>query len=139
MGGGYHARAHHPDATVRCAEQAGTLESTIRHELLHMLIESYAQPGTPLWFREGLVLYFTEPKTAAQANEQHSPDVAESGEGAARSGERRAVAARLRRSACEGGATGTASTAKQKLLDWVQNGIARLTVMRGSFRAPDVR
>jgi stage II sporulation protein D (peptidoglycan lytic transglycosylase) len=40
--------------------QAGTLESTIHHELLHMLIESYAHPGTPLWFREGLVLYLAE-------------------------------------------------------------------------------
>ena len=42
-------------------QQAGTLESTLRHELLHMLIESYARPGTPLWFREGLVLYLGEP------------------------------------------------------------------------------
>ncbi len=41
--------------------EAGTLESTIRHELLHMLIDSYAAPGTPLWFREGLVLYLTAP------------------------------------------------------------------------------
>ncbi len=41
--------------------QAGTLEGTLRHELLHMLIESYARPGTPLWFREGLVLYLSEP------------------------------------------------------------------------------
>ena len=38
-------------------QRSGALESTIRHELLHMLIESYARPGTPLWFREGLVLY----------------------------------------------------------------------------------
>jgi stage II sporulation protein D (peptidoglycan lytic transglycosylase) len=36
---------------------AGTLESTLRHELLHMLVEEHAKPGTPLWFREGLVLY----------------------------------------------------------------------------------
>ena len=41
--------------------EAGTLEGTLRHELLHMLIESYAQPGTPLWFREGLVLYLSAP------------------------------------------------------------------------------
>jgi stage II sporulation protein D len=46
--------------------EAGTLESTIRHELLHMLIDSYALPGTPLWFREGLVLYLTEPNTASK-------------------------------------------------------------------------
>jgi len=42
-------------------KQAGTLESTLRHELLHMLIEAHAKPGTPVWFREGLVLYLSEP------------------------------------------------------------------------------
>ncbi len=41
-------------------EQSGALESTLRHELLHMLIESYAKAGTPLWFREGLVLYLSD-------------------------------------------------------------------------------
>jgi stage II sporulation protein D len=40
---------------------AGTLGSTLRHELLHMLVEEHAKAGTPLWFREGLVLYLTEP------------------------------------------------------------------------------
>lgn len=48
-------------------KQAGTLESTLRHELLHMLIEAHAKPGTPVWFREGLVLYLSEPNAAAQA------------------------------------------------------------------------
>jgi stage II sporulation protein D len=33
------------------------LESTLRHELLHMLVEEKARAGTPLWFREGVVLY----------------------------------------------------------------------------------
>lgn len=33
------------------------LDSTLRHEFLHLLIESRARPGVPLWFREGLVLY----------------------------------------------------------------------------------
>jgi stage II sporulation protein D len=41
-------------------ERSGALESTLRHELLHMLIETYARPGTPLWFREGLVLFLAE-------------------------------------------------------------------------------
>jgi stage II sporulation protein D len=50
------------------------LESTLRHELFHVLVESKASAATPLWFREGLVLYFTgeiqgsgttEPMTAA--------------------------------------------------------------------------
>ena len=42
----------------------GSLESTLHHELLHMLIESYAKAGTPRWFREGLVLYLTAPNEA---------------------------------------------------------------------------
>ncbi len=47
-------------------KQAGTLESTLRHELLHMLIEAHAKPGTPVWYREGLVLYLSQPNAAAQ-------------------------------------------------------------------------
>ena len=43
---------------------AGTLEGTLRHELLHMLVESHAKPGTPLWFREGLVLYLSQSSDA---------------------------------------------------------------------------
>jgi stage II sporulation protein D len=35
------------------------LESTLRHELFHLLIESRARPGIPIWFREGLVLYLS--------------------------------------------------------------------------------
>ncbi len=46
---------------------AGTLDSTIHHELMHMLIESYARPGTPRWFREGLVLYLTSPHVSNPA------------------------------------------------------------------------
>ena len=33
----------------------GLLQSTLRHELLHVLIESHAKQGLPIWFREGLV------------------------------------------------------------------------------------
>src|SRR5271165_7382549 len=47
---------------------AGTLESTLRHELLHMLVESHAKPGTPLWFREGLVLYLSQPRAGTTVN-----------------------------------------------------------------------
>jgi stage II sporulation protein D len=46
-----------PLATLRARS---ILESTLRHELAHLLIEVRAHPGTPLWFREGLVLYFTD-------------------------------------------------------------------------------
>jgi stage II sporulation protein D len=33
----------------------GVLEGTVRHEMLHVLVESCAAPDLPLWFREGLV------------------------------------------------------------------------------------
>ena len=42
----------------------GTLDSTLRHELLHILVESHAKTGTPLWYREGLVLYLAQPNVA---------------------------------------------------------------------------
>jgi hypothetical protein len=32
-------------------------ESVLRHEFLHMLVEDNAAADTPLWFREGLVVY----------------------------------------------------------------------------------
>ena len=38
------------------------LESTLRHEFFHLLIEPRARPNTPLWFREGLVLYLSDPE-----------------------------------------------------------------------------
>jgi stage II sporulation protein D len=35
----------------------GAVDSTIGHELAHVLMEAQAAPGLPLWFREGLVEY----------------------------------------------------------------------------------
>ena len=35
----------------------GALESTLRHELLHVFVEAQAAGGLPVWFREGLVGY----------------------------------------------------------------------------------
>jgi stage II sporulation protein D len=43
-------------------KEKSILESTLRHELAHLLVESRARAGTPLWFREGLVLYLADPK-----------------------------------------------------------------------------
>jgi stage II sporulation protein D len=37
------------------------LQSTLRHELLHLLLESHARADTPLWFREGLALFLADP------------------------------------------------------------------------------
>lgn len=35
------------------------LPGVLRHEFLHLLVESNAKQDTPLWFREGLVVYLT--------------------------------------------------------------------------------
>ena len=40
------------------------LESTLRHELYHLLIESKSRAGIPLWFREGLALYLAPPESS---------------------------------------------------------------------------
>ena len=42
---------------VSTLQRTQSLDSTLRHEFLHMLIESNARSDTPLWFREGLVVY----------------------------------------------------------------------------------
>lgn len=42
-------------------EKKSILESTLRHEFIHLLIEARAHHGTAVWFREGLVLYFSDP------------------------------------------------------------------------------
>ena len=101
--------------------EAGTLESTIRHELLHMLIDAYALPGTPLWFREGLVLYLTAPNASSKPSENF--DDLKSLEKALRAPAseeelRHAYAAARARVAQLARQRG-----KQALIDWVQNGL----------------
>lgn len=52
-----------PLATLR---SKSVVDSTLRHELAHLLIEAHAHPGTPLWFREGLTLFFADRSSFAQ-------------------------------------------------------------------------
>jgi stage II sporulation protein D len=44
------------------------LESTLRHEFFHLLVESRTRPDTPLWFREGLTLFL-----AAEPDRRQEP------------------------------------------------------------------
>jgi len=48
------------------------LESTLSHELLHVLIESRAAPNLPVWFREGLVGFLEGEAKSAPAREKPS-------------------------------------------------------------------
>src|SRR5262249_33272029 len=46
-----------PAATLRAR---GVLESTLRHEIVHVFLETRAAPGLPVWFREGLAAYLSD-------------------------------------------------------------------------------
>jgi stage II sporulation protein D len=45
-------------------EKRSIVESTLRHEIFHVLVEAKARAGTPLWFREGIVLFLSNPTAA---------------------------------------------------------------------------
>jgi stage II sporulation protein D len=100
---------------------AGTLESTVRHELLHILVESHAKAGTPLWYREGLVLYLAQPNSGVRPTGTFaSVSLLEKALRAPASEQelRRAYAeaeARVAKLEREHG--------KEMLIDWLQNGL----------------
>ncbi len=48
-------------------QPAAPRDPTIRHELLHIFIESQSTGPLPLWFREGLVSYLSQPVPAPAA------------------------------------------------------------------------
>jgi stage II sporulation protein D len=100
---------------------AGTLDSTIHHELLHMLIESYARPGLPQWFREGLVLYLTTPNAAAAPGA--GPDNLSALESSLRAPQSEQELRRAYLQAQARVAQLAQQHGKDTLIDWVQNGI----------------
>jgi len=113
--------------------ETGTLASTIRHELLHMLIDSYALPGTPLWFREGLVLYLTAPNASVKPS-----DNVDDLKGLEKSLRSPASEEELRH-AYAGARARVAQLARQHgkaaLLDWVQNGLPPELASGGAQRS----
>ena len=48
-------------------QHTNALDSTLRHEFLHIVLESQSRPTAPLWLREGLALYLENPSAAAPA------------------------------------------------------------------------
>lgn len=52
------SRIHLQPATL--LQDRGALEETLRHELMHVMVESHARTGLPVWFREGLVGYLSD-------------------------------------------------------------------------------
>ena len=56
-------------------KEKSILDSTLRHESAHLLIEARAHAGTPLWFREGLTLYFADPGKNFEPSKQRNRHV----------------------------------------------------------------
>jgi stage II sporulation protein D len=72
----------------------GVLESTLRHEMVHAVVESQAVPGLPLWFREGLAEYLSG--GVAQGGGEASDDgIAQRGDEARAREANRAAAVRV--------------------------------------------
>jgi hypothetical protein len=44
---------------LRLLKQEGILDSTLRHELAHLIVRRLRAPQVTRWFEEGLVLYLT--------------------------------------------------------------------------------
>jgi stage II sporulation protein D len=53
---------------VETLRRTNALDTTLRHEFLHMVIESQASPKSPLWLREGLVIYLENPSAVKPAS-----------------------------------------------------------------------
>src|SRR5262249_8717281 len=46
-------------------QQSNSLDSTLVHEFLHMIVEANANPNAPMWLREGVVIYLSTPSRIA--------------------------------------------------------------------------
>jgi stage II sporulation protein D len=53
---------------IETLRRTNSLDRTLRHEFLHMVIESLASTKTPLWLREGLVIYLEDPRSVKAAD-----------------------------------------------------------------------
>ena len=60
---------------IQMLQRARSLDLTLRHEFLHILIESHTVANAPLWLREGLAIYLSDPEAVKPA--EADPDVLE--------------------------------------------------------------
>ena len=98
------------------------LESTLRHEFFHLLIEPRARQNTPLWFREGLVLYLAEPDRrnapVATLSDKEMEDILRN-PGSRERQEKAYAAARARLVVL------IQQNGRSNVFDWLSNGIPR--------------
>ena len=104
------------------------LESTLHHELTHLLVESRAKDGTPLWFREGLVLCLAEGTATDSALWPLSPDRVDAilAKGDTQENTRRAYesAYKMVRAMIQ-------KHGKEKVLNWLCSGLPRDVLAKG--------
>ncbi len=114
-----------PAATLR---SRGILEQTLRHELLHVLVESHAAPGLPVWFREGLAGYFEGGRPSGGA--ARIPSDADLRQTADPARARRAYAAAVRAAAGLVERYGLST-----VLGWLKSGLPREVINASSSQA----
>lgn len=105
------------------------LESTLRHELYHLLIEAHAAPKTPVWYREGLVLYFSNPNAAGSSE---SLMIADEIERILRHGDSREKMEKAYLSAQMLVANLIQQHGKQTVLKWLSDGLPATVVRNAS-------
>ena len=117
---------------IAILQSRGVLESTLSHELLHVLIESMAKPGLPVWFREGLAAFLENGRGAGIARQPQDQDLrqtADAGRARRAYADAEAMVANLVQTYGEVG-----------VLDWVRRGLPlEVTKARASQAAPKSR
>lgn len=103
-------------------EKRGIVESTLRHEILHVLVEAKAKAKTPLWFREGIVLFLSNENTHGSVSAEMTDDQIEAvlRQSADREGVQKAYATALYRVSALMQEYG-----KEAVLGWLGSGIPR--------------
>jgi len=115
-----------PAAVLR---SRGALESTLRHELLHVLMESQARADLPLWFREGLVEHLADPSPGtAPARIPSESDLRQTAD-AARARQAYADSARMVAQLAH-------RYGETVVLDWVKRGLPPEVTRTSSSQAP---
>jgi len=101
-------------------QRRSIVESTLRHEIFHLLVESHTKAGTPVWFREGIVLYLSNPDAAPAISATMSDEQIEAIllHTATREDEEKAYAAAQNRVA-----TVVQMYGRQTVLGWLSDGI----------------
>jgi stage II sporulation protein D len=65
---------------VETLQSRGALESTLSHELVHILADSQAGPSLPIWFREGLAGYLDKGRGTGNARIPSDTDLRQTGD-----------------------------------------------------------